>query len=109
MLLVAYFLNQVIKNNVCVLSENRSNQTMDSLNRDLLLLTKKEVLQPEELKREIAFLSSVLDSSEAVRNFYGATEVIDINRYKIIQKKFLIEKLATEKNLRPFIFFFNKN
>jgi len=109
MLPVAYFLNQAIKNNACVLSENQFNQTMDPLNRDLLLLSKKEELHPEEIKREIAFLSMVLDSSESVRKFYLATEVLDINRYKIIHKQFLIEKLATEKYIRPFIFFFIKN
>ena len=109
MLLVAYFLNRAIKSNVCVRRENQFNQTMDSLNRDLLLLSKKQGLHPEEFKREIAFLSRVLDSSEAVRNFYNTTEVIDINRYKIIHKPFLIEKLATEKYIRPFIFFFIKN
>ena len=109
MLLVAYFLNQAIKSNVCVLRENQFNQAMDSINRNLLLLNRKEELHPEEFKQEIAFLSRVLDSSEAVRNFYSATEVIDINRYKIIHKGFLIEKLATEKYIRPFIFFFIKN
>jgi len=109
MLLVAYFLNRAIKSNVCVRRENQFNQTMDSLNRNLLLLNKKEELHPEEFKREISFLSRVLDSSEAVRNFYNATEVIDINRYKIINKQFLIEKLATEKYIRPFIFFYIKN
>lgn len=82
---------------------------MYSSNRDLLLLTKKEELHPEEFKREIAFLSKLLDSSESLRSFCIANEVININSYKIIQKPFLVEKFATEKYLKPFIFFFNKN
>jgi hypothetical protein len=78
-------------------------------NKDFYLLTKKEIICPEDFKKEIAFLSNILNSAASMQVFCLVNEVIDINRYKIIKKPFLIEKIATEKRLKPFVFFFSKN
>ena len=78
-------------------------------NRDFFLLKKKEIISPEDFKKEIAFLSHILNSSSGIQGFCLANEVIDINRYNIIKKPFLIEQLANEKRLKPFVFIISKN
>ncbi len=82
---------------------------MKSSNRDLLVLSKKVSTDPGELEHEVELLHELLYKVESLANFCHATEIIDINRYKIIQKKHIIEQVIREKSLKPFQFFFNKN
>jgi len=78
-------------------------------NRDLLLLSKKASPDPKELELEVEQLHELLFTVESVSNFCIANEIIDLNRYKIIQKASRIEKIIKEKNLKPFQFISNKN
>lgn len=78
-------------------------------NRDLLLLSKKASPDPKEIKHEVEQLHELLFSVESFSNFCIANEVIDLNRYKIIQKATRIEKIIKEKSLKPFQFISNKN
>lgn len=80
-----------------------------SSHRDLLVLSKKVSMDPIELEHEVELLHELLFHVEALPNFCAATEVIDVNRYKIILKAHLIEQIIREKNLKPFQFLFNKN
>ncbi len=82
---------------------------MKSSNRDLLVLSKKVSVDPSELEHEIELLHELLYHVESRTNFCDATEIIDVNRYKIIQKAHVIEQVIREQSLKPFQFFFNKN
>ncbi len=82
---------------------------MKSSNRDLLVLSKKVSLDPRELEHEVELLHELLFQVEALSNFCHATEIIDVNRYKIISKTHIIEQIIREKSLKPFQFLFNKN
>lgn len=82
---------------------------MKSSNRDLLVLSKKVSLDPRELEQEVELLHELLFHVEALSNFCHATEIIDVNRYKIIYKAHIIEQIIREKSLKPFQFLFNKN
>lgn len=77
--------------------------------RDLLLLSKKASPDPKEVEHEVEQLHEILYHAEAFSNFCVANEIIDLNRYKIIQKASHIEKIIREKSLKPFQFLSNKN
>jgi hypothetical protein len=78
-------------------------------NRDLLLLSKKASPDPKELEHEVEKLHEMLFHVESMSNFCIANEVIDLNRYKIIQKQNRIERIVRQRMLKPFQFINNKN
>jgi len=78
-------------------------------NRDLLVLTKSFKMSPQELEHEVEFLHSLLYHAESMDVFCLANEIIDVNRYKVIQKPFLIWQTVRAGTLKPFVFISNKN
>lgn len=82
---------------------------MQELNRDLLVLTKANLMSQSELARQIELLHALLFHTENWDAFSKANEIIDLNRHKILRKPFLIQKVLTEKRQKPFVFVFNKN
>ncbi len=78
-------------------------------NRDLLLLTKKTSPDPKELEHEVEQLHELLFVVESFPNFCVANEILDLNRYKVIQKANRIERIIKENRLKPFQFIVNKN
>jgi hypothetical protein len=82
---------------------------MGPQNRDLLVLTKKESMDPEELEHEVELLVDLLYHVENMDAFCNANEVLDLNRYKVIQKRHLIQRVVRERRLKPFVFISNKN
>jgi hypothetical protein len=82
---------------------------MSPQNRDLLVLTKKESMNPGELEHEVELLIALLYHVENMDVFCNANEVLDLNRYKVIQKRHLIQRMVRERRLKPFVFISNKN
>lgn len=82
---------------------------MNDANRDLLVLANANQLSPEEMERQVAWLNTLLFDTENWESFSIANEIIDINRRKIIRKTYLIQKILTEKKVKPFVFTCNKN
>ena len=82
---------------------------MKSTNRDLLVLSKKATLDPLELEHEVEQLHQLLYYTETIRNLSIASEIIDVNNFKIITKPHKIERYLRENNLKPFQFISNKN
>jgi len=78
-------------------------------NRDLLLLSKKTSPDPKELEHEVEQLHELLFSVESFPNFCIANEILDLNKYKIIQKANRIERIIKKNSLKPFQFILNKN
>ena len=82
---------------------------MNEANRDLLVLSKTAHLSPEELDLQVEWLHNIFYHTENWETFCTANEIIDINRRKVIQKPFLIQKILREKKQQPFVFTSNKN
>jgi len=82
---------------------------MSPQNRDLLVLTKKESMDPEELEHEVELLVDLLYHVENMNAFCNANEILDFNRYTVIQKRHLIQRVVRERRLKPFVFISNKN
>ena len=74
-----------------------------------MVLSKKVTMDARELEHEVELLHELLYHVESLPNFCQATELIDVNRYKIIHKAHIIEQVIRERNLKPFQFLFNKN
>jgi hypothetical protein len=82
---------------------------MNDANRDLLVLANSSHLSQSEQERQLALLNTLLFHTENWESFSIANEIIDINHRRIIRKTFLIQKILTEKKLKPFVFTCNKN
>jgi hypothetical protein len=82
---------------------------MSHQNRDLLVLTKRDSMKPEELEHEVELLVDILFHVENLDAFCVANEIIDLNKYKIIQKPLFIKQFLREKNPKPFVFINNRN
>jgi hypothetical protein len=77
--------------------------------RDLLVLSGKISLTPQQLEQEVKSLHEMLYRIENTGCFCTANEIINLNNYKIIRKRHLIERSVREMETRPFIFVCNKN
>ena len=82
---------------------------MSRQNRDLLVLTKKNTMTPTELEHEVELIIELLYHVENAKALCIPNEIIDLNRYKIITKAHLIQKLIRDKEMKPFVFICNKN
>ena len=82
---------------------------MMSSKRDLLVLSKRVSFDQQKLEHEVELLEAILMNIETTRNLCLFSEVIDVNRYKIIKKPYKIEKIVKQGELKPFQFLYNKN
>lgn len=76
--------------------------------RDLVVLVGEKIFTEQELQKHIQHISAILSKAESMDNFCVANEVIDLNRYKLIDRPYRIKQIVSEK-LKPFVFIFNKN
>ena len=82
---------------------------MQEANRDLLVLSRMAHLSQQELDHQLALLNTLLYHIETWETFCNANEIVDINRHRIIQKPHLIQKILSDKVVKPFVFTSNKN
>ena len=82
---------------------------MKNLNRDLLLITKKNELNQTELEQTIVSLDSVLFEAESFQSICTANEVFDLNKYKIYSSQKDVAFYIRNKSNKPYIFINNKN
>ena len=83
---------------------------MTSTNRDLLVMFKQRMMTQQDIDNEVMQLNSILFNTERLDNFVNAHEVLDLNKYKIIQNPVAIKKLIRQQKIqKPFVFFSNKN
>jgi hypothetical protein len=82
---------------------------MKTTNRDLLVLVKDEYLNGDAIESELEQLNRLLISFETLDNFCAAHEIFDMNKYKIIYKAPVIQKIINQKEVKPFVFICNKN
>jgi hypothetical protein len=72
-------------------SSANNNKTMNTPNRDLLVLAHKANLTQVELEHEVELLHELLFVVENTTHFCVAHELIDINRYRIINNHLAIQ------------------
>jgi hypothetical protein len=82
---------------------------MKSPNRDLLVLLKDETMSEQAIEMEVDRLNKMLFSVEKGGSNLRAYELIDLNKFKIIQDKKTLSMALRQKELKPFLFLNNMN
>lgn len=82
---------------------------MKSPNRNLLVLTGKFKMNQREFEHQVELLNDLLHHVENLDAFCVATQIIDLNNNKIIQKNKNIQKAVSGGELKPFVFIHYKN
>ncbi|HNJ28840.1 MAG TPA: hypothetical protein PKG89_14105 [Ferruginibacter sp.] len=82
---------------------------MNNPNRDLLVLFNHEIMTQKAIEHEVEQLHQLLYSIEGIENLIVAHEVIDLNKYKIINKAPQLRRLIRQRELKSFVFLNCKN
>ncbi|MGH2646778.1 MAG: hypothetical protein ACRDE8_04390 [Ginsengibacter sp.] len=82
---------------------------MNKFNRDLLVLFKEELMNPQAIEHEVEMLHELLYCVEKIDNLIVAHEVINLNKYKVFTDKKVICETLRQTELKAFIFLNNKN
>jgi hypothetical protein len=82
---------------------------MKKQHRDLLVLIKDESHIPHSIDAEVEMLHEMLYHVETIDKLCTASEIIDLNKFKIVTKPGLIAKIIRQRELKPFQFVNNKN
>lgn len=66
-------------------------------------------MSPQAIENEVELLHELLFTVERLDNLVTVHEVIDLDRYKVIQKDTMVRKVIRMQELKPFIFLNCKN
>jgi hypothetical protein len=82
---------------------------MNKSNRDLLVMFKQELMSPQAMEHEVSLLHELLFVVERLDNIVTAHEIIDLNKYKIITKPFVVKESLRSQKEKAFVFLNNRN
>lgn len=82
---------------------------MKTPNRDLLVLVKDDLSNKLSIENEIEQLNEILFRTETIENFCIASEVFDMNRFRIIESHKELARVFSQRTLKPFQFICNMN
>jgi len=82
---------------------------MKASNRNLLVLTGKFKMNQREFEHQLELLNDLLHHVENLDAFCVATELLNINRNKIIHNFKNIREAVSRGELKPFVFIHYKN
>lgn len=82
---------------------------MKTSNRDLLVLLKDESMDNQAIEHEVERLNEMLFHVESTDTFCRANEIVDMNKYKVLDDQKCLVQLMHQSELKPFVFLCNKN
>ncbi|MEJ7589870.1 MAG: hypothetical protein WKI04_20140 [Ferruginibacter sp.] len=82
---------------------------MNRMNRDLLVLFNQELLSPQAIEHEVELLHELLHIVERLDNLVTAHELLDLNKYKVINNSLILHNTIRKQDLKPFVFLNCKN
>jgi hypothetical protein len=77
--------------------------------RDFLYVKRAATVSAQWQQAEIERLHELLYHTESMSQVSGCHEVIDLNRFSVVRKQFLVEQLLRQPALKPFQFLSCKN
>ncbi|MBK8609499.1 MAG: hypothetical protein IPL84_06020 [Chitinophagaceae bacterium] len=77
---------------------------MNKANRDLLVLFNQELMTPQSIEHEVELLHQLLYAIERIENLVVAHEIIDLNKYRVINNPTKLRRIIRESQLKPFVF-----
>lgn len=82
---------------------------MNNPNRDLLVLFNHEIMTQKAIEYEVEQLHLLLYTVEGIENLIIAHEILDLNKYRVINKHPQLRKLIRQRELKAFVFLNCKN
>lgn len=82
---------------------------MNNPNRDLLVLFNHEIMTQKAIEHEVEQLHQLLYSIEGIDSLIVAHEILDLNKYRVINSDIQLRKLIRQRELKPFVFLNCKN
>lgn len=82
---------------------------MNRINRDLLVMFNQELMSPQAMENEVEMLHELLFTVERLDNLVTTHEIIDLNKYRVINDDIILRKIIRLQELKPFIFLNCKN
>lgn len=82
---------------------------MNNPSRDLLVLFNQELMTPQSIEHEVELLHELLYSVERIENLIIAYELIDLNKYKVINHPIEVRATLRQRKLKNFVFLNCKN
>lgn len=82
---------------------------MNRINRDLLVLFNQELMSPQAIEHQVDLLHELLYDVERMDNLVIAHEIIDLNKYKVINNHIKLKETIRRQELKPFVFLNCKN
>ena len=82
---------------------------MNNPNRDLLVLFNHEIMTQKAIEHEVEQLHQLLYTIEGIDKLIVSHEIIDLNKYRIINNPLQLRKLIRQRELKPFVFLNCKN
>ncbi len=82
---------------------------MAKISRDVLIVSKLPYLSDSALEIELHRITRLLLNVESSQNYFLATEIIDLPRYRIIRKPLKVKEALHTHEAKPFVFICNKN
>lgn len=82
---------------------------MNRINRDLLVLFNQELMSPQAIEHQVDLLHELLFDVERMDNLVIAHEIIDLNKYKVINNPVKLKETIRRQELKPFLFLNCKN
>jgi hypothetical protein len=82
---------------------------MNKPNRNLLVLFNQELTNPHAMEHQVDMLHELLYNLEHSNQIIASHEVIDLNKFKVINAPVHICKIIRQRKLKPFVFLNNKN
>ena len=77
---------------------------MNKPNRDLLVMFKEGTMSPQAIEHEVERLHELLYKVERTENLVVAHELIDLNKYRIINKPLQLKPFFRNRDLKAFEF-----
>ena len=82
---------------------------MISPERDLLVLFNEELMSPQAMEHQVSLLHELLANVESFNNLLITHELIDIHSYRIYSTPHHMRRELRKRNMKPFVFLFNRN
>lgn len=77
--------------------------------RDLLVLFNQTIMSSHAIEQEVELLNTLLGNVERLENLITAHELININKYRVINKSLTLRTYFRERKDKPFVFLSCKN
>lgn len=78
-------------------------------NRNILIVSHRHKMEEGELQLEINSIEKTLLGTDQTEKLATCVEIFDMNRYRVVRKSDMVNRLLRDNMLRQFVFVVNLN